>query len=105
MFCIQECGTVTDILRLEEVGEIAKLVPNCQAARSLIIRYSDTRSLISDVQSGETIMKYKNTFDNYLSSQVDLMRGYFYSKTKCPFSYKSFFTEKANILTKDMSIE
>ena len=67
--------------------------PKSNDTRQLIKKFSNTETLISQVQQGEVIMKYKFAFDEYLKSQVDLMKAYVGKGLKAQFKYKGFFSD------------
>ena len=91
MFCILPCATVKDKVTLSPVGSAANIANQMNSTRAELAKLSDMDYLLTKLQEGEVVMSRKVGFDNYLSSQVDLMRAYVSTFTPCNFSYSSFF--------------
>ena len=66
-------------------------MPELDATRAEMRRFTDIEYLLNKLQKGEVVMAKKVAFDNYLLSHVDLMRAYVSTFTPCNFSYGSFF--------------
>ena len=90
MFLLLPCATILDKVEFPKIGEAAKIAPEAQRIRKVLKEYSDIEFLIGKVQEGEVMMTKKIDFDNYLKSQVDLMRACVSSSYPCPFSYNSY---------------
>ena len=104
MFILSVCATVTDSTTLLSIGDITKLAPEMDKARKTVKQLTNSQYLIDQVKKGETIMLNKVSFDNYMKSQVDLMKAYVSNKVPCEFSYAGFFNGKP-ITTNDLTIK
>ncbi len=70
--------------------------------RALLKQYSQTDELISAIQNGQVVMSWKVHLDNYLKSQVELMKYAVTNSCNCGFKYNGFFSTKP-ICTRNMT--
>lgn len=104
MFILTPCATVKDKVTFSPVGDIAKFAAELSKNRITLAQYSDAQYLLNKIQEGEIIMSKKVEFDNYLKSQVEIMRSCVQGSIACPFAYTGYMNPEQLISTAGMGI-
>lgn len=90
MLLLFPCATIKDNVSVPAVGDAVKIAAEMNKTRQILKEYSIEDNLLKKVREGEVIMTRKIQFDNYLKSQVGLMRGCVSVSFPCVFQYTGY---------------
>ena len=106
MYILLPCPTITDNFTIPDKNpELAKVEKVANRGRAILRAYSNMDYLLKKVQEGEVIMGLKVEFDNYLQSQVDVMRACVFAGVPCPFTYNGYMNSDATITVSGLGVK